>query len=166
MSKIIISQGEIARTISNPKQLHNHSNNQEDFAMAQKITAINAYRPRIEAGNTVQKYELIRQLSRATGLNEGTTDLSIKELRDIIIESLRAGRGVKVDGLGTWLPNIGLDGTFDVQYRMDSFLKTQLNVAGIFTGTIINRENIGKTTEQLIARWNEEHPDDLVQITN
>ncbi len=130
--------------------------------MASKITAINAYRPRIEAGNTVQKQELIRQLARATGLTEGTTDLSMKELRDMIIESLRAGRGVKVEGLGTWLPNIDVAGQFDVQYRMDSFLKNELNVEGIFTGTIINRENIGKTSDELVALWNAEHPDDLV----
>lgn len=130
--------------------------------MASRITAINAYRPRIEAGNTVQKPELIRQLARATGLNEGTTDLSMKELRDMIIESLRAGRGVKVEGLGTWLPNIDVAGQFDVQYRMDSFLKTALNVEGIFTGTIINRENIGKTSDELVALWNADHPDDPV----
>jgi len=130
--------------------------------MANKITAINAYRPRVEAGNTVQKPELVRQLARATGLNEGTADLVIKELRDIIIENLRAGRGVKVEGLGTWLPNIDLAGVFDVQYRMDSFLKSALNVIGIFTGVILNRENIGKTSEDLVNKWNEEHPDDLV----
>lgn len=130
--------------------------------MANKITAINAYRPRVEAGNTVQKQELVRQLARATGLNEGTADLVIKELRDIIIENLRAGRGVKVEGLGTWLPNIDLAGVFDVQYRMDSFLKSALNVIGIFTGVILNRENIGKTSEDLVNKWNEEHPDDLV----
>jgi nucleoid DNA-binding protein len=130
--------------------------------MASRITAINAYRPRIEAGNTVQKPELIRQLARATGLNEGTTDLSMKELRDMIIESLRAGRGVKVEGLGTWLPNIDVAGQFDVQYRMDSFLKNALNVEGIFTGTIINRENIGKTSDELVALWNTDHPEDPV----
>ena len=130
--------------------------------MAIKITAINAYRPRVEAGNTVQKQELVRQLARATGLNEGSADLVIKELRDIIIENLRVGRGVKVEGLGTWLPNIDLAGVFDVQYRMDSFLKSALNVAGIFTGNIINRENIGKTSEELVAKWNEDHPDDQV----
>lgn len=132
--------------------------------MANKITAINAYRPRVEAGNTVQKNELVRQLARATGLNEGSADLVIKELRDIIIENLRAGRGIKVDGLGTWLPNIDLAGVFDVQYRMDSFLKNALNVAGIFSGTIINRDNIGKASEDLIAQWNEAHPDDQVLI--
>jgi len=130
--------------------------------MASKITAINTYRPRVEAGNTMQKQELVRQLARATGLNEGTADLVIKELRDIIIESLRTGRGVKVEGLGTWLPNIDLDGVFDVQYRMDNFLKTQLNIENIFTGNIANRENIGKTAEDLVAQWNKDHPEDLV----
>jgi nucleoid DNA-binding protein len=130
--------------------------------MASRITAINTYRPRIEVGNTVQKPELIRQLSRATGLNEGSTDLSMKELRDIIIENLRAGRGVKVEGLGTWLPNIDTAGEFDVQYRMDSQLKSALNVEGIFAGTILNRENIGKTSDELVALWNAAHPDDLV----
>ncbi len=59
--------------------------------MASKIVAINTFRPRIECGNTVQKQELVRQLARATGLNEGAIDL--------IIADLRVGRGVKVEGL-------------------------------------------------------------------
>jgi hypothetical protein len=130
--------------------------------MASKITAINAYRPRVEAGNTVQKQELIRQMARATGLNEGSMDLTLKELRDIIIENLRAGRGIKVEGLGTWLPNIDLAGEFDVQYRMDSFLKSALNVNGVFSGTILNRDNIGKTSAELVTLWNTDHPTDLV----
>jgi len=69
--------------------------------MASKIKAIGAYRPRIELGNTVQKPELIRAVSRATGLVEGSLDQSIKELRDQIIEITRAGRSIKVEGLGT-----------------------------------------------------------------
>lgn len=55
--------------------------------MAPRIKAINAYRPRVEQGNTVQKPELIRALSRATGLVEGSIDQATKELRDQIIES-------------------------------------------------------------------------------
>ena len=54
--------------------------------MAPRIKAVNAYRPRISQGNTVQKPELVRALSRATGLVEGSIDQSIKELRDQIIE--------------------------------------------------------------------------------
>ena len=64
--------------------------------MAHRIKAINAYRPRLEQGNTVQKPELVRAVSRSTGIAEGTLDHSIKELRDQITEYCRAGRAVKV----------------------------------------------------------------------
>ena len=130
--------------------------------MASRIKAIGAYRPRIEQGNTVQRPELIRALSRATGLVEGSVDQVIKELRDQIIEFNRAGRAVKVDGLGTYAPNISLNGTFDLQYRADTAFGNGMNIPGIFTGTIINREHIGKTSDELVARWNTEHPEDPV----
>jgi len=130
--------------------------------MASRIKAIGAYRPRVEQGNTVQKPELIRALSRATGLVEGSIDQVIKELRDQIIEFNRAGRAVKVEGLGTWAPNISLDGTFDLQYRADTVFINGLNIPGIFTGTILNREHIGKTSAELVTKWNEEHPEDQV----
>ncbi len=134
--------------------------------MASKIKAIGAYRPRIEQGNTVQRPELIRALSRATGLVEGSVDQVIKELRDQIIEFNRAGRGVKVEGLGTYAPNISLDGTLDLQYRADTAFGYGLNIPGIFTGTIINRENIGKTSDELVQRWNTENPEDQVTIAD
>ena len=134
--------------------------------MAHRIKAINAYRPRIEQGNTVQKPELIRAVSRATGIVEGSLDQSIKELRDQIIEYCRAGRAVKVEGLGTWTPTIGLDGAFDIQYRPDPAFTYGLNLPGTFSGTVLNRANIGKTSDELIARWNEEHADDPVTITD
>ena len=131
--------------------------------MSSKIKAIGAYRPRIELGNTVQKPELMRAVSRATGLVEGSADQAIKEFRDQIIEYVRAGRSVKIDGLGTWTPNITLDGTLDIQYRADTALTNGLNVPGTFTGTILNRENIGKTGDELVARWNAENPTDQVE---
>ena len=130
--------------------------------MAIRIKAIGAYRPRLEQGNTVQKPELLRAASRATGIVEGTLDLGIKELRDQIVEFCRAGRAVKVEGLGTWTPNIGLDGSLDIQYRADTALVNGLNVPGVFSGTIINRENIGKTGDELVEMWNNEHPEDPV----
>ena len=130
--------------------------------MASKIKAIGAYRPRIEQGNTVQKPELLRAASRATGLVEGTLDYGIKEVRDQLIAFMRSGRAVKIEGLGTWTPNIGLDGSMDVQYRADNALNNGLNVPGTFTGTVLNREHIGKTGDELVARWNSEHPEDPV----
>ena len=134
--------------------------------MAPKILAVNAYRPRIEQGNTVQKPELIRSVSRATSLVEGTVDQAIKELRDQIIEFCRAGRAVKVEGLGTFAPSIDLAGTITISFRPDPAFAKALNVPGIFTGTIINRENIGKTSDEIVDKWNEEHPDDQVTLTD
>ncbi len=132
--------------------------------MTPRIKAINAYRPRLEQGNTVQKPELVRALSRSTGLVEGSIDMANKELRDHIIEFNRSGRAVKVEGLGTFSPNIDLDGTLSISFRPDPALNHGINLPGTFSGTIINRENIGKTSEELITKWNEEHPDELIAI--
>ena len=132
--------------------------------MTHRIKAINTYRPRIVQGNTVQKPELLRSSSRATGIVEGTLDLGIKELRDQIIEYCRAGRAVKIDGLGIWTPTIGLDGKLNIQYRPDPTISYGINIPGMFTGTILNREYIGKTGEELVEKWNEDHPEDPVLI--
>ena len=134
--------------------------------MAHRIKAINAYRPRIEQGMTVQKAELVRATSRSTGIAEGTLDHSIKEVRDQIIEYCRAGRAVKVEGLGIWTPSIALDGTFDIQYRPDPAFIYGLNIPGIFKGRVLNSEHIGKTSDELIALWNTDHADDQVALTD
>ena len=41
-----------------------------------------------------------------------------------------------------------------------------LNMPGTFSGTIVNREFIGKSSADLIAKWNEENPTDQVTITD
>jgi hypothetical protein len=130
--------------------------------MAPRIKAVTTYRPRIEQGNTVQKPELVRAMSRATGLVEGTIELAIKELRDQILEFSRLGHAVKVDGLGTFAPSIDLDGKITISYRPDTFLNRGLNTPGIFSGTVLNNENIGKTSEELVTLWNSANPDDPI----
>ncbi len=34
-----------------------------------------------------------------------------------------------------------------------------VNVEGAFRGDLINAENIGKTSDDLVVQWDEEHPD-------
>lgn len=130
--------------------------------MAPRIKAVNAYRPRIEQGNTVQKPELLRAVSRATSLVEGSIDQAVKEVRDQIIEFCRTGRAVKVEALGTFSPSIDLEGNLAISFRPDPAFANGLNVPGIFTGTILNRENVGKTSDELVNKWNTEHADDPV----
>jgi hypothetical protein len=74
----------------------------------------------------------------------------------------RTGRAVKVEGLGTFAPSIDLNGTLAISYRPDPALNFGLNTPGTFTGTIANREYIGKSPEELVARWNNEHPEDPI----
>ena len=133
--------------------------------MAPRIKAVNAYRPRIEQGNTVQKPELLRAVSRATSLVEGTIDLVNTEVRDQIVEYCRAGRAVKVESLGTFSPSIDLEGSIAISFRPDPAFAFGLNVPGTFTGTILNRQFIGKTGDELVAKWNEDNPEDQVTVT-
>jgi hypothetical protein len=133
--------------------------------MAHRIQVISILRPRIDLGRTVQKPELLRSISHATSLVEGSLDLTIKELRDNIIEICRSGLAVKIEGLGTWTPKLSLDGTLSIQYRPDTALVNALKVPGTFTGRIVHKENIGKAGDELVAQWNEDHPDDPVTET-
>jgi hypothetical protein len=55
-----------------------------------------------------------------------------------------------------------LDGTINMGYRADVYVKNRLNAPAAFKGEIANRESIGKTAAELVARWNAEHPDDPV----
>ena len=131
--------------------------------MAHKIQAINTYRPRLDKGTTVQQPELIRNLSHGTGLVEGIVDHTVTELRDKIIFYCSIGRAVKVEGLGIWTPSIGLDGKLSINYRPDPAFVYKLNMPGMFTGKIVNREHIGKTAEELVLQWNEDYPEDPVE---
>lgn len=130
--------------------------------MASRIQAINMYRPKIKLGNTAGNDDLVQFISRSTGLNESGVRQVILELRDAVIFFNRRGEAVKLEGLGIYAPSIDLEGTFKVGHRADTVLTKTLNVQGSFTGNIENRENIGKTGDELVGMWNADHPDDPV----
>jgi hypothetical protein len=106
--------------------------------------------------------EMIDLIAARTGLNEGEVRQVLLEMRDAVLFYNLQGRAVKVEGLGTYTPIVQLDGDFKVGHRADVALKKGLNAPGEFRGEIENRENIGKTGDELVAMWNEEHPDDPV----
>lgn len=106
---------------------------------------------------------LVSILALRGSLSEGIVWNVLMELRDVIVHEAMIGEAVKLEGLGTFTPSIDLDGTFKMTYRADKWLKGKLNVPYNFLGDIKNKDMIGKTVEDLVARWNEEHPDDLVE---
>ena len=131
--------------------------------MASKIKAINAYGPKIKLGKRAETDDLVEFIARSTGLNESGVRQVLLELRDTVLFFTLRGQPVKLEGLGTYTPKISLDGTLGIGHRADVALKHGLNQPGAFKGEIENRENIGKTSDDLIAMWNEAHPDDPVE---
>ncbi len=130
--------------------------------MAQRISAIGTYTPRVQQGDTVHQDELVRWISRATGLNESGVLQVLTELRDAVIYHNQLGRAVKLQGLGTYAPTIRLNGDLNIKHITDTRLRRALNLNGSFQGKIANAEHIGKTPDDLVALWNENHPEDPI----
>jgi hypothetical protein len=130
--------------------------------MASKIQAINMYRPKVKLGRTATTEEMVAFIARSTGLNESGVRQVLLELRDTAIFFNKQGRGVKFEGLGTYTPSIDLEGKLKISHRADTSLTNALNAQGAFQGEIENRQNIGKTGDELVTMWNEQNPGDIV----
>jgi hypothetical protein len=66
-------------------------------------------------------------------------------------------------GIAIYTPSIDLDGTLEVKVKVDRRVLGALNTNGKFRGHITNADSIGQSADALVARWNEEHPDDPVE---
>ena len=58
-------------------------------------------------------------------------------------------------------PQHDLDGTLEVKVWVDKRILRALN-SGSFWDHILNADNIGKTGDELVALWNDEHPGDPI----
>ncbi|MBN1311473.1 MAG: hypothetical protein JXB30_08645 [Anaerolineae bacterium] len=130
--------------------------------MAVMIQAVSAYGPRVERTHTVQTREVAEYVAARTSLNRGEIENVLRELNEAIAFFAKQGSAVKLGGVGIFSPSINLKGILDVGFRLDSSIDAALNIPGAFTGSIIRRENVGKSVEELKAMWNEEHPDDPI----
>lgn len=132
--------------------------------MANKMHAIGAYRPRIKLGKRVERKDLVVFIARSSNLNEGSISQTLLELRDAIIFFNLRGIPVRLEGLGIFYPTIDLDGNIGIGYRPDLALKNAYNAPDAYQGNIENKDMIGMTLDDLIIRWNEEHPEDPIVL--
>ena len=65
--------------------------------MANRISAINAYCPRIAAGKTVQSQQLVNYIADRTGLNRGDVRHMLDEFQDALVFFANNGQGVKLE---------------------------------------------------------------------
>ena len=133
--------------------------------MAKRINAIRKYQPRIVLERTLSTEEIVRFIEARTALNEGEIVNVLIELNHALCHFTFQGHSVALHGLGTFRPGLRLDGHFQMNVRIDKSIRKAMNVPGAFQGAVVNRENIGKTTQDLIALWNRDHPENLVDET-
>ena len=130
--------------------------------MAKRIQAITAYRPRIDQGKAADEERYMELITQRTTLSSGV----VKNVQDSEVESLIGllldGRPVHT-GTAIYTLSIGLDGKYEVNVKADKRIAREVNQEGAFRGELINAESIGKTSDDLVARWDEEHPDDPVE---
>jgi predicted histone-like DNA-binding protein len=130
---------------------------------AKRIRAISTYSPRINQPKTADMRDLVTLIAARSSLNEGDIFHVLKELGGVIPYFLQQGRAVKVDSLGTFTLRIAMDGSFSISHLPDTNLKNAINTPRWFNGTIKNKDMIGKTPDDLVERWNTEHPDEPIE---
>jgi hypothetical protein len=133
--------------------------------MAKLISIINHLRPRVKAQGIVDLETLAARMARqSTTFDEDETfGIFRKMVREITV-ALQNGETVKLDGLVNIQPKMKVGGQVGLGLRADRSAIAGLNDPKLWTADKVqNHANLTKTTEELVAQWNEEHPDDLVE---
>lgn len=128
--------------------------------MAKPIQAWTEFGPRLEPVAPMTAEEIIENIVAATNQSKGSVLAMLAEL-DVQSESgLKAGRIVQMPNGTHYRPVGKSDGSIDISVRVNPGLDKQVNSG--FRGKWRNAENIGKTEAEIIALWNQKHPDDLI----
>jgi hypothetical protein len=131
--------------------------------MANRIKAIKALCPRLDLDTTASEERFMELITHRTTLSPGVVRNVQESEVETVIGLLLEGRSIRA-GIATYSPSIDLNGKLTVNVRVDTRILHALNAKGAYRGRIVNAENIGKKVEDLIAFWNEAHPDDPVEI--
>lgn len=130
--------------------------------MAKRIHAIAAYCPRIKKGQRADLEEICKIIASKNTMSQGEVMHALLEFRDVVTYLCQVGRAATIEGLGTYTPSVGLSGKFRVVHRVDKRIPGEMNKEEGFSGIVQNKDMVGKTIDDLVLRWNEEHPEDLI----
>ena len=129
--------------------------------MAKKIQAYTEFGPRLEPATPLSGDELIEQITEGSNESMSSVLAVLSALDSATEQALKAGRIVQMPN-GTHYRPIGKqDGTIKIKVRVNPFVIRDVN--DNYRGEWRNAENIGKSTDELVALWNEAHPDDPVE---
>lgn len=129
--------------------------------MATPMHALAAFRPRPLARRTVGHAELARRMARGSVVSPALCRYVLDELAAEIGRALDLGEAVTLEGIATIGFTARLDGRVRRVARLAPGLRRSVP-ADKFPGRWTNRDAIGATVEELVARWDAAHPDDPV----
>jgi len=87
----------------------------------------------------------------------------LKKTTISIVHFSKKGIPLKFDGIGIFKPGIDAKGNLRINFKKDKDLTEALMKEKPLPDLVIkNRDMIGKSADDFIARWNDEHPDDPV----
>jgi hypothetical protein len=129
--------------------------------MAKLIQAFSAYGPRIDLIEAADIERFMGLITQRTTLSSGVVKNVQESEVETLIGLLKEGRPVHT-GIAIFTPTIDLEGNIDVSVRVDKRIISALNANGAFSGKLINAENVGKTSQEIAALWNKDHPEDPI----
>jgi hypothetical protein len=129
--------------------------------VAKLIQAFSKYCPKIDLMGAADPKRFMRLITKRTTLSEGVVKNVQESEVDALIDLLQEGRSVHT-GVAIFRPTIDAQGNLSVSVRVDKRITAALNVPGAFTGTLTNGANIGKTTDEIVHMWNQDHPEDMI----
>ena len=127
--------------------------------MAKKIQAWSAFGPRLDRADPMTSDEIIDNIVAATNQSRGNVLVVLSELDVQIEAALKAGRIAYLPNDTHYKPTGKKDGSIDIDVRVNPDLEKRVNAGFKW----INSANIGKSEAEIIAQWNEAHPDDLIE---
>jgi hypothetical protein len=129
--------------------------------MAKKIQMWRELGPQLASATPLEAEEVIEELVATTNQTRGSVLAVLSELDIVIEKGLKAGRIVKLPNGTSYRPIGKKDGSISVKVRLGS--RMAKNIETEQRAQWINADNIGKSEAEMVAQWNELHPDDPIE---
>ena len=132
--------------------------------MAKRLAVINQLRPKINSQGVVDLETMAGRMAKNTTYNLEEIYSILRLYVGEVNSALQAGETVKIDRLVLIAPNMKVGGSVNMSLRADRATLAGLNNPQLWTASKLNNfANLSKTSDELVALWNAEHPDDPVE---
>lgn len=131
--------------------------------MAYRLTVINKLRPKLIGQGMVDLKKISQRMSKNTTYNAEEISSILGLFTKEANAALQAGETVKINDLVNIKANLKVGGRVDLTVRSDRGAIAGLNNPRLWTADkVANHANLSKSSEELVAQWNADHPEDPV----